>query len=286
MAIEDAVNRDGYDEIIISTLPLGDLAVAEARPRVQGARARAAGHARGGRRADAGAGRRIAFGQVCAWPPSVPPDAAEPLAGTVADGRVHALAGGAGGARRARRRGRRRAAMAARGRWPRSSCWRPVPRPGTIYAIGLNYAKHIEETGGQRPEQPIVFVKVAGSLTGPARPGALPGGGPPARLRGRADDRDGRRRADRRLHDRRRHQRARPPGPRAAVDARQGCGHVLPGRALGDHRRRGGRPGTLSLRTWVNGELRQDSSTARSASSAARSSSSSSARPARWRRET
>jgi len=50
----------------------------------------------------------------------------------------------------------------------------PVPRPGTVYAIGLNYARHVEETGGQRPEQPIVFVKVAASLTGPAGPVRCP----------------------------------------------------------------------------------------------------------------
>jgi acylpyruvate hydrolase len=46
----------------------------------------------------------------------------------------------------------------------------PIPRPGTIYAIGLNYAKHVEETGGQRPEQPIVFVKVSGSVAPPGGP--------------------------------------------------------------------------------------------------------------------
>src|SRR2546421_9768279 len=38
----------------------------------------------------------------------------------------------------------------------------PVARPGTIYAIGLNYERHIAETGAQRPEYPIVFVKGAG----------------------------------------------------------------------------------------------------------------------------
>jgi 2-keto-4-pentenoate hydratase/2-oxohepta-3-ene-1,7-dioic acid hydratase in catechol pathway len=46
----------------------------------------------------------------------------------------------------------------------------PVERPGTIYAIGLNYARHIEETGAQRPEYPIVFVKVAGSVAPPGGP--------------------------------------------------------------------------------------------------------------------
>jgi 2-keto-4-pentenoate hydratase/2-oxohepta-3-ene-1,7-dioic acid hydratase in catechol pathway len=46
----------------------------------------------------------------------------------------------------------------------------PVPDPGTIYAIGLNYAKHVEETGAQRPEQPIVFVKVGPSVAPPGGP--------------------------------------------------------------------------------------------------------------------
>jgi 2-keto-4-pentenoate hydratase/2-oxohepta-3-ene-1,7-dioic acid hydratase in catechol pathway len=46
----------------------------------------------------------------------------------------------------------------------------PVPDPGTVYAIGLNYARHVQETGGQRPEAPIVFVKVAGSVAPPGGP--------------------------------------------------------------------------------------------------------------------
>jgi 2-keto-4-pentenoate hydratase/2-oxohepta-3-ene-1,7-dioic acid hydratase in catechol pathway len=46
----------------------------------------------------------------------------------------------------------------------------PVCEPGTVYAIGLNYAQHIEETGGQRPEFPIVFVKVRGSVAPPGGP--------------------------------------------------------------------------------------------------------------------
>ena len=50
----------------------------------------------------------------------------------------------------------------------------PVPEPGTIYAIGLNYAKHVEETGATKPEQPIVFVKVLGSRGAAGRPDPLP----------------------------------------------------------------------------------------------------------------
>ncbi len=56
--------------------------------------------------------------------------------------------------------------------WPLAevSLLAPIPEPGTIYAIGLNYAKHVEETGAKRPEQPIVFVKVRGSVAPPGGP--------------------------------------------------------------------------------------------------------------------
>jgi 2-keto-4-pentenoate hydratase/2-oxohepta-3-ene-1,7-dioic acid hydratase in catechol pathway len=56
--------------------------------------------------------------------------------------------------------------------WPLSEVelLAPVPEPGTIYAIGLNYAKHIAETGAQAPEAPIVFVKVRGSAAPPGGP--------------------------------------------------------------------------------------------------------------------
>ncbi len=50
----------------------------------------------------------------------------------------------------------------------------PVQPTGTIYAIGLNYARHVEETGATKPEQPIVFVKVAGSAAPPGGPVRCP----------------------------------------------------------------------------------------------------------------
>ena len=45
------------------------------------------------------------------------------------------------------------------------------------------------------------------------------------------------------------------------MDAREGRRHVLPVGAVGHDRRGGARAGGPRLRTWVNGELRQDSST-------------------------
>jgi len=46
----------------------------------------------------------------------------------------------------------------------------PIPNPGTIFAIGLNYADHVAEMGHASPEWPTVFLKVATSATAPAGP--------------------------------------------------------------------------------------------------------------------
>ena len=118
----------------------------------------------------------------------------------------------------------------------------PVPRPRAIFGIGLNYAAHARETGKELPEAPIVFMKLPELERAADRPRALPGGRAAARLRGRAGCRHGPRRRDRRLRGRRRRLRARPAGPRAAVDARQGRPTLLPLGAVDHDRRRGARP--------------------------------------------
>lgn len=43
----------------------------------------------------------------------------------------------------------------------------PISRPPQIFAIGLNYADHADETGLELPSQPMVFTKFASSLAGP-----------------------------------------------------------------------------------------------------------------------
>jgi 2-keto-4-pentenoate hydratase/2-oxohepta-3-ene-1,7-dioic acid hydratase in catechol pathway len=43
----------------------------------------------------------------------------------------------------------------------------PVPRPRAIFGIGLNYAAHARETGGELPERPIVFMKLPTSSAAP-----------------------------------------------------------------------------------------------------------------------
>ena len=91
----------------------------------------------------------------------------EPLAGEVVDGRVIALEGGVGSSTCWRAPSRR-----ARDSWSLDevTLLAPVPRPGTVYAIGLNYAQHIKETGNEPPKAPIVFVKVANSVASPGGP--------------------------------------------------------------------------------------------------------------------
>ncbi len=42
----------------------------------------------------------------------------------------------------------------------------PVPDPGKIFCIGLNYGKHIAETGRERPAHPSVFVRHIQSFVG------------------------------------------------------------------------------------------------------------------------
>jgi acylpyruvate hydrolase len=44
----------------------------------------------------------------------------------------------------------------------------PVPRPRAIFGIGLNYRAHAEEQGGQLPERPIVFMKLPTSSASPS----------------------------------------------------------------------------------------------------------------------
>ncbi len=51
----------------------------------------------------------------------------------------------------------------------------PVPDAGTVYGVGLNYAQHVKETGREPPQVPRVFVKVAGSVAPPAGPVSCPG---------------------------------------------------------------------------------------------------------------
>ena len=67
---------------------------------------------------------------------------------TPADGRAHALAG--------------------------VTLLAPVPQPRAIFGIGLNYAKHAAETGAELPEAPMVFLKLPSSSVPPSGPVRCP----------------------------------------------------------------------------------------------------------------
>ena len=186
-------------------------------------------------------------------------DGAEPLAGAVDGDRVIALAGGVSvadvlaGA----------PAGLSEDSWDLDevSLLAPVPDPGTVYAIGLNYAKHVQEMGGTRPEFPIVFVKVRGSVAPPGGPIRTPEVvrrldyegeltivmGAEAEIAGYciADDVTAR------------DLQGREPQWTRAKGADTFCPlgpWVTTADEVPD-------PGNLSLKTWVNGELRQDSNT-------------------------
>src|SRR5262245_39248720 len=50
----------------------------------------------------------------------------------------------------------------------------PIPRPGKIICIGLNYRDHAEESNAQVPEYPTVFAKYASCVIGPGEPIVIP----------------------------------------------------------------------------------------------------------------
>ena len=200
----------------------------------------------------------------------VPHDAEDPRAGTVADGRVTAFAderltvldvlGDPALAQGAAARGE----GGAGGRtWPLEevTLLAPVPAPRAIFGIGLNYADHVAETGGERPAQPLVFMKLPSSAAPPGAPVRCPAvvrrldyEGELAVVMGAA---------------------GRVAGYAVADDV---CARDLQGREPQWTRAKGADgfcpygpwittaeevpdPHALRLRTWVNGALRQDSST-------------------------
>jgi 2-keto-4-pentenoate hydratase/2-oxohepta-3-ene-1,7-dioic acid hydratase in catechol pathway len=49
-----------------------------------------------------------------------------------------------------------------------------VPQPGKIIAVGLNYRRHANETGAAIPQTPILFSKFNNTLAAPGQPVVLP----------------------------------------------------------------------------------------------------------------
>jgi 2-keto-4-pentenoate hydratase/2-oxohepta-3-ene-1,7-dioic acid hydratase in catechol pathway len=50
----------------------------------------------------------------------------------------------------------------------------PVPRPGKIVCVGLNYRDHARETGQAIPTEPVLFPKYANSVVGPGADVVVP----------------------------------------------------------------------------------------------------------------
>lgn len=50
----------------------------------------------------------------------------------------------------------------------------PVPRPGKVIGVARNYPAHAAEQGGERPTEPVLFIKASSSVIGPEDDIVLP----------------------------------------------------------------------------------------------------------------
>lgn len=53
----------------------------------------------------------------------------------------------------------------------------PIARPGAVVCVGMNYAAHAAESGSLPPEQPVIFLKLPNTVTGPNDEVVLPRNG-------------------------------------------------------------------------------------------------------------
>jgi acylpyruvate hydrolase len=137
----------------------------------------------------------------------------------------------------------------------------PVARPRAIFGIGLNYADHVAEMGVLAPEAPVVFMKLPSSAAAPGAPIQCPEvvrrldyEGELAVVMGAAGSVAGYAVAN---DVSARDLQGREPQWTRAKGADGFCPYgpwITTAEEISD-------PHALALRTWVNGELRQDSST-------------------------
>ncbi|MEO6020751.1 MAG: fumarylacetoacetate hydrolase family protein [Knoellia sp.] len=52
----------------------------------------------------------------------------------------------------------------------------PIGRPGAVICVGMNYAAHAAESGALPPEQPVIFLKLPNTVVGPDDDVAIPRG--------------------------------------------------------------------------------------------------------------
>ena len=191
----------------------------------------------------------------------LPPGCREPLAGQVSGDRVVAFADGSTVLSRLGD-GDRTSASGASFALGDVRLLAPVLRPRAIFAIGRNYADHSAELGNEAPSEPIVFTKLPSSSAAPNDPVEVPEAarrrldyegeltiviGEGGRVAGYAvaDDLSAR------------DLQGREPQWTRAKGFDNSCPWgpwVTTADEVPD-------PEALSLRTWVNGQLRQDAST-------------------------
>jgi len=145
-------------------------------------------------------------------------------------------------------------------------------RPGKLIGIGLNYRAHAAETGAPLPSEPLLFVKLNSAITGPSGPVVRPASTDELDYEGELAAVIGRRARRVPVGEALDHvvgyavmddvsardlQRAEPRWVRAkGLDSFAPFGPwITPPDLVPD-------PQALRIRTWVNGELRQDGTTA------------------------
>ncbi|GAA3668587.1 fumarylacetoacetate hydrolase family protein [Microbacterium marinilacus] len=150
----------------------------------------------------------------------------------------------------------------------------PIARPGSIVCIGMNYAAHAAESGAEPPSDLVVFLKTANTVAGPFDDVALPPGSEKTDWEVELGVVIGRRAsylgsvAEARAHiagyvtandlSERAWQIERSGGQWSKGKAFPGFSPVGPWLVTADEVD----PDRLRIRSWVNGEPRQDSSTA------------------------
>jgi acylpyruvate hydrolase len=190
----------------------------------------------------------------------VPPESSDPRAGEVRGDRVVAFADGSSVRDRLASGDR---APAAGPEWALADVMllAPVPQPRAIFGIGLNYAAHAAEQGAELPERPIVFMKLPSASAPPGGPVRRPAVvkrldyegelaiamGADGEIAGYAVAND---------VSARDLQRREPQWTRA-----KGADTFCPWGPWISTVDEVPDPEDLALRTWVNGELRQDSRT-------------------------
>lgn len=147
----------------------------------------------------------------------------------------------------------------------------PVPRPGTVLGIGLNYRDHAAESSREPPQYPMVFNKVSSCIVGPGHPVQRPRVSDALDWEGELCVVIGKPARHVREHEALGYVAGYMTGNDLTVrDWQRHTQQFLMGKSFATHGPTGPflvtsdevpDPGNLDIRTWVNGELKQESNT-------------------------